>query len=184
MKIEKEKGYLLYPSQETQKQIKQTDMQEYGSIDSYNLAMKYETALAGLLSQDRKEIIKSFNKLEYLLVDIDIINFNYNSTALVLASYYNNNELLQYHLEIYKLFIFYKQPVHQWIKNLINKPEIALEGKIKKLYDDDLLKNLQLFPRFGLLCEKNLTYLQGIQSTYSIINAMNAKMYLWSNTDK
>ena len=99
LKIEKEKCFLLYPYQDEQERIKQLEMQKHNTLEHYNMAMKYETALAGLLSQDRKEIIKSFNKLEYLLVDLDIINFHYNSTALVFAPYYQNEELLLYCIE-------------------------------------------------------------------------------------
>ena len=184
LKIEKEKCFLLYPYQDEQERIKQLEMQKHNTLEHYNMAMKYETALAGLLSQDRKEIIKSFNKLEYLLVDLDIINFHYNSTALVFAPYYQNEELLLYCIEMYKLFLFYKQPAHQWIKRLINNPNIALEGKKNLLYDDDLLRNLQLFPRFGMQCETNIKYLQSIQTTSATASAINAQINLWNNTDK
>ena len=108
LKIDREKCFLLYPYQDEQEKIKKLELQKYGNLDSYNIAMKYEAALMGLLMQERKEIIKTFNKLKELLVAIDIIDYNYNSTALVLAPYYDDNELIQYSLEIYKLFLFYK----------------------------------------------------------------------------
>ncbi len=184
LNIEKEKCFLLYPYQDEQERIKKLEIKNHGTLDHYELAMKYETALAGLLSQDRNEIIKSFNKLERILVDIDIINYHYNNTALVFAPYYNNEELLLYCVEMYKLFTFYKQPVHNWIKNITDDPKIVIEGKKKQLYDNDLLKNLQLFPRFGMHCEANIKYLQDALTTNAKISAINAHNKLWNNTDK
>lgn len=184
LKIDKEKCFLLYPYQDEQERIKKIEMKKYGTLNNYNLAMKYEAALMGLLLQDRKEVIKTFNKLEDLLVAIDVINYNYNNTALVFAPYYNVDELIRYSLEIYKLFLFYKKPVHYWIKVLIDNPNIVVEGKHKRLYDDILLKNLYLFPEFGTLCEVNIKSLQQQQTVDATIDALKADMNLWDNTSK
>ncbi len=59
-----------------------------------------------------------------------------------------------------------------------------IEGKKKQLYDNDLLKNLQLFPRFGMHCEANIKYLQDALTTNAKISAINAHNKLWNNTDK
>ena len=182
LNINRENCFLLYPYQDEQERIKKLEMEKSGTLKHFNMAMKYEAALAGLLSVDRKEVIKSFNKLEYILVDIDIINFNYNNTALVLALYYEDQELLNYCIEMYKLFIFYKQPVHQWITRLIENPQIAIEGKKNLLYDDDLLNNLCLFPEFGILCESNIEHLQKMQTFDATADAMKAQMNIWDNT--
>ena len=183
LKIDREKCFLLYPYQDEREKIKKSELQKYGNLDSYNIAMKYEAALMGLLMQERKEIIKTFNKLKELLVAIDIIDYNYNSTALVLAPYYDANKLIQYSLEIYKLFLFYKKPTHHWITTLISNPHIVIEGKNKLLYDDSLLNNLQLFPRFGLQCETNIKYLQETQTINAAMDALKAEMNLWDNTN-
>src|SRR5574344_785955 len=48
--------------------VKNLEMKNHGTDKHFNLAIKYEAALCGLLKQDRKEIIKSFNIVELLLV--------------------------------------------------------------------------------------------------------------------
>lgn len=184
LNIDKEKCFLLYPYQDKQERIKKLEMKKSGTLNNYNFAMKYEAALMNLLMQERKEVIKTFNKLEELLVAIDIINYNYNNTALVFAPYYNVDELLQYSLEIYKLFLFYKKQVHYWIKVLIDNPGIVVEGKHKRLYDDMLLKNLYLFPEFGMLCEIKIKSLQQQQTLGVTIDTLKADINLWNNTGK
>lgn len=183
LNINKEHCFFLQPYPEEQKRIKELELNKHGTLQHFDYAMKYEAALNRLLDSDRKETIISFNKLENLLVDIEIINFNFNSTALCLAPYYDNNKLLLYCIEMYKLFYFYKEAVHNWIKILIDNPQIAIEGKKKLLYSDDFLNNLCLFPHFAMMCETDIEFYQQQQSVNAVVSATAAQLKLWDNAN-
>lgn len=166
---------LITPFVYEQERIKKLEMQKHKTLKHYEIAMRYEYALVGLLHQDKIEIIKSLNRFESILVDVDILCFHYNSIAQVLASYFRDKQLLSYRIEMYKLFEFYREPFHIWIKKL--NANMIKEGLEKNLFDKDLLKNIRLFPQFGMLLEAELENVRGDQ----LITATKAQLNLWKN---
>jgi len=156
--------------------LKHEEMKKCGSTKHYDLAYKYEGALLGLLKEDRKEIIKSFNRPELFLVYIDIITWNYNSIALSLAPYFEEKDMMLYNLEMYKLFEFFKKPFTDLLK--IN-PNIIKDDINKKLIDPSYIEDIKLFPRFAMLCEEQVKSIPAQQKLHSI----KAQLNLWNNTN-
>lgn len=154
--------------------VKNLEMKNHGTDKHFNLAIKYEAALCGLLKQDRKEIIKSFNIVELLLVNIDIIVWNYNTTALTFTPYYDKKSLMLYNLEIYKLFEFFKEP---FCKILKTYPQTLLQSVKNKNIDPSFIDDIKLFPRFAMMCEEEIKLIPKMPK----LNALKAQVNLWNN---
>ena len=172
--ITKEHCNFLYPEDTY---IKNSELEEYNTTKSYDIALEYETALFGLLSEDRKDVIKSFNNLSIFLVYVDILTWNYNSFGLTLAEYYYDKDLMLYNLEMYKLFEFFKDSYLKFANQISENPSILKDGVEKKLIEPAHIQSFTLFPKMAKICENKVKIIPITQS----IKAQKARLTLWNN---
>ena len=178
LNITYENCFLILPNSREQERIKKLELANHKTTLHFDIAMEYEGALAGMLKEDRKEIIKSFNLVELLIVYIHTITWNYNSIANVMAQYCDNKKLLYYHIEMIKLFVFFKEPFCKLIVNNPNGHELIKQAVDNHRVDKDSLKDIQLFPRFGMMCENKIELYKNL----NYFNAVEAQINLWNNS--